>query len=102
MKLIDKDALVAEIEKCYNECLKRAKITDSDYWNAKADAYRNVLVSLDNTLEVKEVDLEKEYKDFVEEDPVYNKLVNGIVGKAIAKHFFELGMAISNKAQKGE
>ena len=49
-------------------------------------------------LEVKDVDLEKEYKDFVEEDPVYNRLVNGIVGKAIAKHFFELGF----KAQKGE
>jgi len=41
---ISKSALVAEIEKCYNECLKRAKITDPDYWNAKADAYRNVLV----------------------------------------------------------
>jgi len=50
-------------------------------------------------LEVKEVDLEKEYKDFVEEDPVYNKLVNGIVGKAIAKHFIELGL---KAAQKGE
>ena len=49
-------------------------------------------------LEAKEVDLEKEYKDFVEEDPVYNKLVNSIVGKAIAKHFFELGL----KTQKGE
>lgn len=60
MKLIDKDALVAEIEKLYNECLKRAKITDSDYWIAKADAYRNVLVILDDTIEVKEVDLEKE------------------------------------------
>ncbi len=57
MKLIDKDALVAEIEKYYNECLRRAKITDSDYWNAKADAYRNVLVILDDTLKVKEVDL---------------------------------------------
>ena len=33
--LIDKPALVAEIEKYYHECLKRAKITDSDYWNAK-------------------------------------------------------------------
>ena len=48
-------------------------------------------------LEVKEVDLEKEYKEFVEKDPVYNQLVNGIVGKAIAKHFFKLGLA-----QKGE
>ena len=56
---IDKSAVVAEIEKCYNECLKRAKITDSDYWNAKADAYRNVLAILDDTLEVKEVDTDK-------------------------------------------
>lgn len=53
---IDKSALVVEIEKSYNECLKRAKITDSDYWNAKADAYRNVLTILNDTLEVKEVD----------------------------------------------
>ena len=53
MELIDKSAVVAEIENCYNECIKRAKIVDADYWNAKADAYRNVLVILDNTLEVK-------------------------------------------------
>lgn len=46
--------IVAEIEKCYNECLKRAKVIDSDYWNAKADAYRNVLVILNDTIKVKE------------------------------------------------
>ena len=57
---ISKSAVVAEIEKCYNECLKRAKITDSDYWNTKAEAYRNVLAILNDTLEVKEVNLEKE------------------------------------------
>ena len=56
-RLIDKDNLVAEIEKCYNECLKRDKITDSDYWNSKADAYRNVLAILNDTIEVKEVDI---------------------------------------------
>lgn len=38
-----------------------------------------------------EVDLEKEYTEFVESDPVYSKLVNGIVGKSIARHFYELG-----------
>jgi len=42
--------------------------------------------------EVKEVNLEEEYKNFVEDDPVYSKLVNYVVGKAIAKHFFELGL----------
>ena len=54
---IDKSALVAEIEARYNECLKRAKICNANYWNGNADAYRNVLGSLD-TLEVKNVDLE--------------------------------------------
>lgn len=29
--------IVAEIEKCYNECLKRAKVINYDYWNANAD-----------------------------------------------------------------
>jgi len=65
MELIDKSALVAKIENCYNECLKRAKITDPDYWNAKVDAYRNVLAILNDTLEVKGVDLEKENDSYV-------------------------------------
>ena len=74
MKLIDKTALVAEIEKYYNESLKRAKITDSDYWNAKADAYRNVLAILNDTLEVKEVeepskDLEEAADNYVGHAP---------------------------------
>lgn len=39
-----------------------------------------------------EVDLETEYTEFVVSDPVYSKLVNGIVGKSIAHHFYELGL----------
>jgi len=61
MKLIDKSAVVAEIEARYNECLKRAKIIDAAYWNGKADAYRDMLVVLD-TLEVKEVFSESEQR----------------------------------------
>lgn len=80
---IDKSAVVAEIEAHYNKCLKRAKIIDAEYWNGKAAAYRDMLVVLD-TLEVKEVDLEKEWKEF---------LKDGDVGfKEIAQHFFELGL----------
>ncbi len=100
--LIDKDAVVAEIErriKTNKECM--LGLRNLDYYQGKVDALNDTNSFID-TLEVKEVDLEKEYKDFIEEDPVYNKLVNGIVGKAIAKHFFELGMQVSNKAQKGE
>ena len=66
MKLIDKSSLITKIEKCYNECLKRAKIVDSDYWNAKADAYRNVLAILnDDTLEEKDP-----YEDRVQYDSI--------------------------------
>ena len=46
-------------------------------------------------------DIEKEYAEFVEADPVYSKLVNGIVGKAIARHFAEWG-AIHLNARKEE
>lgn len=97
---IPKSALVAEIEKCYNECLKRAKITDSDYWNAKGDAYRNILVILDDTLEVKEVDLKEELDEWIKYGPHTNypwcTIPDAI--KITAEHFFELGL----KAQKGE
>lgn len=60
---IDKADVVAEIEARYNECLKRAKIIDAEYWNGKADAYRNILDVLD-TLEMKEVDLTDKKPDW--------------------------------------
>lgn len=115
MNLVDKSALVAEIEK------RREESWLGHYTKEKGIVFdiTDDILSWIDTLEVKEVDFEKEYKDFVEEDPVYNKLVNGIVGKAIAKHFFELGMQFQTetnitfkynigesvreyKAQKGE
>ena len=80
---IPKSVLVAEIERL--ACPEHGSLCDK-------------LLEFLDSLEVKEVDLEKEYEEFVVNDPVYNKLVNGIVGKAIAKHFYELGI----KAQKGE
>ena len=89
--LIDKDALVAEIEKLkgqllYGSC--SSQISMQTY--CKEEAYNEVLSCLD-TLEVKEMDLEKEYKDFIKND-------NGRSMFETAKHFFELGI----KAQKGE
>lgn len=91
---IDKSAVLAEIEKRLGVL---SQLKKASYEIGLYDAYKIVLSLLD-TFEVKEVDLDKEYEEFVEEDPVYSKLVNGIVGKAIAKYFFELGL----KAQKGE
>jgi hypothetical protein len=52
-----------------------------------------------NIIEVKEVDLEKEYEEFVVDDPILgNFITNDTMGMELAKHFFELGL----KAQKGE
>ena len=90
---------MAEIEARYNECLKRAKIIDAEYWNGKADAYRDMLVTLD-TLEAKEVDFDREIRRYRMNNPIighreeslYDYMAN------VAKHFFELGI----KAQKGE
>lgn len=93
--------IVTEIEKCYNECLKRSKVIDSDYWNTKADAYRNMLTILDDSIEVKEVDLEKEIEDvkhnYKVDDNRHTSICSADI-EWIAKHFFEFGL----KAQKGE
>jgi len=84
-----------EIENILRKLWKKDDGHNPEHGICYNKALQEVQCELD-TLEVKEVDLEKEYKDFVEEDPVYNKLVNSIVGKAIAKHFFELGISLNN------
>ena len=104
---IDKSALVAEIEKL------KDKVSDSSsYCNGWQHALRMLELSID-TLEVKEVDLDKEIDNFY---GMYRK--NGITfsiednqecldwkvdcnpdfEKEFAKHFFELGL----KTQKEE
>ena len=44
--MTDKEKIRKEIEKCYSDALERAKIFNTDYWEGKADAYRNVLLQL--------------------------------------------------------
>ena len=96
---IDKDALVEEIK-------ERIKTYNKGYANgddSRADALEVLLHDIE-TLEVKEVDLEKEFsqwwkgeraKDY-NVDILYERYSN--VSMKLAKHFFELGL----KAQKGE
>ena len=80
MELIDKDALVAEIE--------RLMTPECGY-------SMNKLIDFLESLEVKEVDLDKEisfqWSKFCLNSKDRNSFVN------IVKHFFELGL----KAQKG-
>lgn len=98
MNLIDKDALVAEIERRKNEEVDYDE--DSKNFASYADhIHYSTLDSMEdfiNTLEVKEVDLEEEIEKCLKK---HNMLA---VGRRdftdIAKHFFELGL----KAMKGE
>jgi len=99
MKLIDKSALVAEIEKRIKE------IDEIGTYLSPKGILTNLLCHI-NTLEVKEVDLEKHQKENID----LEKEVNQYFEKTwpfeeddediieFARHFFELGL----NAQKGE
>ncbi len=108
---ISKSALVAKIEKLYEEDYR---FLPSDIVEGIVDFKEDLLMVLDSLSKVKEVDLEKELNDFIEEQKAWvkdDRVVEYINGdsfnhiydlESVAKHFFELGMAVSNKAQKGE
>lgn len=95
-KYIDADKLIAEIEQL-KETNKVSAKKVSEYvqggiygFDIAIEKIITIITSLQQ--EQTEVNLEKEYTEFVVADPVYSKLVNGIVGKAIARHFYELGL----------
>lgn len=104
MKLINKDALVAEIRSRLHPVVIPHG-TNYDDWDSGADSERLKILSFIDTLEVKEVDLEKEIQAFalLELEPL--KIYDANVGISItmhqlyqcAKHFFELGL----KARQG-
>lgn len=105
---IDKSAVVSEIEKEIKEYATAFSNMDFKSYEAGLIAkgkYRmsQEVLSFLNTLEVKEVDFEKEFDNYT----------NGIMACDVqfvpfthlyecAKHFYELGMAARNKAQKGK
>lgn len=106
MKLIDKDALVAEIGKRRKNWWYGSSI-EAKYKREECD---NIL-SLIDTLEVKEVDLEQEVKDFCErfddrKEAWYNMTPHdqnlmvlptfANFAMQLAKHFFELALSLKN------
>ena len=106
-KLIDKDTILAEINRLIAELVEKGEGTMFE--QGRISAFEDAKLFLDS-LEVKEVDLEEEIEkqfDF-HKNSGDNSLVKGFVVmnkggfEYSAKHFFELGMAVSNKAQKGE
>ena len=101
MKYIDAEKLIAEIERRKNENIELAQQHGYASLGVAArirtgeDEEILSLISLQQ--EQPKVDLEKEYTEFVVLDPVYSKLVNSIVGKSIARHFYELGLNARKK-----
>ena len=95
MKLIDKDKIVAEIEEAIDG---PAPLHDQQCsWEDGSYCGLYKAESIIDNLEVKEVDLAKEIElvkgDYAQVDVAWNKDFD-----FIAKHFFELGMTVSNKA----
>jgi hypothetical protein len=88
-KYIPLDALVAEIENL--KCNLCPDFYEYNYDAAKVELLEKIEILINN-LKVKEVDLEKELRDFVVGD-----IDDYDMG--LAKHFFELGL---KAAQKGE
>ena len=67
------------------------------YDEGQIDMCDLILSFIESLEKEQDVDLEKEYDRFVASDPVYRKLTNGIVGKSIARHFYELGLNARKK-----
>ena len=99
MALIDKDTLVLKIEKRIKETESMQPKFDQ-FWAGQISAFKGVIKILD-TLETEEVNLEKEYEEFVVDDPILgNFIINDTMGMVLAKHFFELGMQKSKGEQR--
>ena len=94
---IDKDALVAEIRK---RLLPVIRDKHYDEWEEGQDSERKVILAIIDSLETKDVDLEKEIRLYKMRNPIIGHREESLKDymSNVAKHFFELGL----KAQKGE
>ena len=93
MALIDKDTLVAEIErrkKQYEEWKNSCKGISSLSASIAIQEDINILCFI-NTLEVKEVDLEREYECYMNKEISEKEWIREDY-LDFAKHFFELGL----------
>ena len=96
---IDKATIVADIKKrikTNKKCM--LGLRNLDYYQGEIDAL-NDTISFLNTIEVKEVDLEKEIEKYLIANA--KLLIEGnskLVVRHIAEHFFELGL----KYKKGK
>lgn len=107
-KYIDKAAVLAEIERKMNLCkkilLRSRTPQNDDYHQGNIEAYE-VVISLLDTLEMKEVDLEKEliiwHRLHFKKEGTFENYGGFYLANSsqldLAKHFFELGMKTQQK-----
>ena len=105
MKLIDKSALVAKIENRIKELQNLQEENEAKLDSIQKTAVLlcidecKVILSLLDTLEVKEVDLEKETKKWWKEhlhlNPENELWMDAHQSIVFAKHFFELGLKVN-------
>ena len=91
-QFIDKSALIVEIEKRIKET-ESMKPKFDQFWAGQISAFKGILKILD-TFEMKEVDLEKYYHDFLQKE-WFDKNCNRTMSEMMAftaKHFYELGL----------
>ena len=95
---IPKDALVADIEKNLRFIPEHV----TAFAEGEEHAYHKILSFLD-TLEVKEVDVNKEIDNYLLTywNEEREKFLHPFL-KKMCVHFFELGITASNKIQKGK
>lgn len=114
---ISKSALVKEIKRYKHKADERLKIKGRTLVEDHKDfALQNLcgnLLYFIDTLEVKEIDLEKEINKYISNNFFGSQTLGFFANRTeeepddqdialCAKHFFELGMSVSNKAQKEE
>lgn len=89
---IPKSVVLAEIERR----IKRFREEKDSVSIVKTNTYKGFLSFID-TLETKEVDLEKEAERFVQTKEFAE--CKGSPVMVLAKHFFELGMSVNNNKE---
>lgn len=93
-KYIDKDKVVAEIERRKHKLLDHIMFERDKEWVVRTAHQLNRIIFFLDTLEVKEVDFEKEWKEYFK----YRGDMATVNIIHLAKHFYELGL----NAWKGE
>jgi len=94
---IDKTAVVAEIER-----LKEYHVNERDDFEKGYHNALNLICSFLDTIDVKEVDVEKEIKEYLRKQPIVSRSQGTDLRlvpspKEIAEHFYELGLKAAQK-----